>query len=86
MEKYRKLTLTEYLRAVAWKKQRERMDKKAREDFVRDEGLEAGRKEGEAIGYNRAMETMARKMKQRGDPLERIIEDTRLSVGEVDRL
>ncbi|GHV82395.1 transposase [Spirochaetia bacterium] len=94
VEKYRKMTLTEYMRAIAWQKKKQRMDAKARADFIRDEVIELGRKEGEAIGYNkgetigynRAMETLARKMKQRGAPLEQISGDTGLSLEEVGRL
>ncbi|GHV82239.1 hypothetical protein AGMMS49991_07970 [Spirochaetia bacterium] len=89
VEKYRKMTLTEYMRAIAWQKKKQRMDAKARADFIRDECL----KEGETIGYNRAreearqqMETLARKMKQRGTSLEQISGDTGLSPEEIGRL
>ncbi|GHU84031.1 hypothetical protein FACS189473_0140 [Spirochaetia bacterium] len=86
VEKYRKMTLTEYMRAIAWQKKKQRMDAKARADFIRDEVIELVRKEGDAIGYNRAMETLARKMKQRGTPLEQISGDTGLSLEKIDRL
>ncbi|GHT80521.1 hypothetical protein FACS1894130_11830 [Spirochaetia bacterium] len=78
VERYRKMTLTDYLCAAAWKKQRDRMDLKAREDFVRDEG--------EAIGYNRAMETLARKLKDMGLTEDKIVEATRFSAEKVARL
>ncbi|GHU98125.1 hypothetical protein FACS189483_05740 [Spirochaetia bacterium] len=85
VERYEQLAQTDYMRDLYRYEQKKRLDAKAREDFVRDEG--------EAIGYNRAreearqqMETLARKMKQRGTPLDQISGDTGLSLEEIDRL
>ncbi|GHV88632.1 hypothetical protein AGMMS50267_09920 [Spirochaetia bacterium] len=76
--KYKKLTLTQRMRDIAWEKQLLRMDKQAREDFVRDEGLELGKQE--------ATQTIARKFKAQGVSLDQIAEVTGLSLEEVGRL
>ncbi|GHV89366.1 hypothetical protein AGMMS50267_17260 [Spirochaetia bacterium] len=68
--KYKKLTLTQRMRDIAWEKQLLRMDKQAREDFVRDE----------------ATQTIARRLKARGVSIDQIAEDTGLSLEEVGRL
>ncbi|GHU99669.1 hypothetical protein FACS189483_09170 [Spirochaetia bacterium] len=102
VERYEQLAQTDYMRDLYRYEQKKRLDAKAREDFVRDEGIELGRKEalkeglvqglelgkqeGEAIGYNRAMETLARKLKGMGLTEDKIALATGLSVGEVGRL
>ncbi|GHV81513.1 transposase [Spirochaetia bacterium] len=79
--RYEQLAQTDYMRDLYRYEQKKRLDAKAREAFVRDEGL----KEGEAIGYNRAMETLARKLKGMGLTEDKIAEATGLSAGEVGR-
>ncbi|GHV88633.1 hypothetical protein AGMMS50267_09930 [Spirochaetia bacterium] len=76
--KYKKMTLGQRWRAIRDEKEKRRRDRVAREDFVRDEGLELGKQE--------AIQTVARRLKAQGVSIDQIAEATGLSLEEVGRL
>ncbi|GHU98208.1 transposase [Spirochaetia bacterium] len=87
VERYEQLAQTDYMRDLYRYEQKKRLDAKAREDFVRDEGLEKGLKEGlaqglelgkqegDAIGYNRAKEEALKEARQQMETLARKLKD-----------
>ena len=56
------------------------------DDIYREVLLEEGREEGEARGELRAMQETARRMKEYGDPLDKISVITGLSDEEIEKL
>ncbi len=55
-------------------------------DTSREEGREEGREAGKEEGREEERFTIAREMKANGEPIEKIIQYTRLSMEEIERL
>jgi predicted transposase/invertase (TIGR01784 family) len=80
--KLKELSQDERLRELAISREKLAWDIASRERGAEERGREAGRAEGQ----NEAQRAIARKMLQRGRPIEETMEDTGLSLSEIQQL
>jgi predicted transposase/invertase (TIGR01784 family) len=84
--KLKELSQDERLRELAISREKLAWDIASREHGAEERGREAGRVEGRVEGQDEAQRAIARKMLQRGRPIEEIMEDTGLPLSKIQQL